>query len=163
MKCESISIMGYSLTIKSVRKVELYLKVLSKATSSVEWTAVDKNAKKLIYQLQEGINAASHLGLKQYADLRKNWKFKLKGSKVIAEYQLDIDQIPSQLTFTQTDTFDIIEILVRQKTMQFDLLFSNAAVDELILDYCAANNYKITKQESGILFQRVVTDDNAST
>lgn len=161
MKCESTSIMGYSLTIRSVRKVEQYLKVLSKATSSVEWTAVDKNAKKLVYQLQEGINASEHLGLKQYAGLRKNWKFKLKGSKVIAEYQLDIDQIPSQLTFTQTDTFDIIEILVRQKPMQFDLLFPNASVDELITDYCAAHNYEITKLDSGILFKRV-QDDNAS-
>lgn len=147
-----------------MRKVELYLKVLSKATSSVEWTAVDKNGKKLVYQLQEGISAAQHLGLKQYADLRKNWKFKLKGSKVIAEYQLNIDQIPSQLTFTQADSLDVIEVLVRQKTMEFDLFFVHLSnPDELILDYCAANNYKITKQESGSLFQRVVTDDNAST
>lgn len=133
--------------------MEIYLKALIPAKTNLEWVSTD--AKKLAYQIQEGLSAAEHLGLKQYASLRDNWKFKLKGNKVIAEYQLSIDQIPSELTFQQADPFDVIEILVRHKAVEFDLYFPNAIADPLITDYCTAQKYSIEpKQPNGILIKK---------
>lgn len=149
--------MGYAINLKSVRRMEPYLKALAQATANLEWKVPD--AAKVVYRLQEAVAAAKELEIKPYDALRDKWSFKLnkKGDTITAQIEYDSGSMPAALIFANvSDSMDVIEIIIRNKTVEFDLLFPDLIViDEMLSEYCLANNYDISAVPAGTLIKRI--------
>jgi hypothetical protein len=146
--------LGYSISYRSIKRVEPYLKLMAQATTNLEWKVPEP--KKTWYQIQEGIASAGELQFKPYNELRKKWRLRLKGDTITA-ICLDGASIHlSYLTFPNIgDTLDVIETVIRHRAVEFDLLFPDLReLDDMLIEYASANKLIIESHKTGFIIKR---------
>lgn len=86
--------MSYSKSPNAVARVRPYLEELIDAQSDVEWEPTQVGSARLAYLIREGIHAARHLGLSDFASLTEKFIIRDRGNHVVAEIR---NKLPSEI------------------------------------------------------------------
>jgi hypothetical protein len=150
--------MGYVYTTKAIQKVKPYLDAMVKSQTTLTWAS--KDARKLAYQLHNGLKAAEELKFSPYDTLRHKYRVSATNGKVIAQLKAALSIVEGQLDFDITDPFDIVQTIIRHKTVDFVLFFRMDFVEaetlELVKSWTNNNGYVVEQLDSGL---RIIKSD----
>lgn len=160
--------MGYTLTANSVSRVKPYLDELVAAEGDMQWESTDPL---LAYRIREGIAAAAHLKIEQYAKLTNKYIIRSRKNKVVAELRnrLDIDALRSGLAepaekLTIRDAISLPEIIGACVAHNADELYFPLAVleeDELdkLKNYAKGKHLEVLDHEDeGITLRKLPSE-----
>ena len=155
--------MGYVHSAKSIQKVKPYLDAMVKAQSTLTWAS--NEPRKLSYQLHNGLKAAEQLRFAPYDNLRTKYKISYTQGKVIAQLKAVLATVEGQLNFETTDPFEIVQTIIKHKSLDFALFFPMQVVEaetlELVSSWTSLNGYAVEHLPEGLRIIKKAEDGNS--
>lgn len=152
--------MGYSKSIAAIKRVELYLIVLSSKEDRVVWAHPDP--KRLTYALHQGMFSAKWNKYKPFENLYDTYEIKTQEGKVTAEpkrwkpERILINEQVKMIDENSKSLLDIIHVMLNTKfdTILFTSIEISDADYERLMRWSDKNGYKMHTDMDGLTIKK---------